>query len=191
MIRLLSIKAPLPCILKQQRCCAWQIRNKHHLKEEGGIWMSESKPGAGILSCRWRRRGEASFSIHEVSWPFACHARAVCVQLNVHASVCVHVCEGATGMHLRPTHTFLYSVEAKLLHRRKNMSMCVSALGAKCVCALIHTRARTHTSIYDVHAGCEAGWRRGGSTVYNPPPTMYDPFVFCDRRGRKKKKRFT
>lgn len=147
MIGLLSIKVPLPRMLKQQWCCACQIRNKHHLKEEGGIWMSESKPGAGILSCRWRRRGEASFSIHEVSWPFACHARALCVQLNVHASACACVRE-LQAMHLRPTHIFVLSRGKLFRRRKKNMSTCVSALGAKCVCVCAWTHKRMHTQAY-------------------------------------------
>lgn len=145
--------------------------------------MSVSKPGAGILSCRWRRRGEASFSIHEVSWPFACRARAL------HVCVCVWELQAS---HLRPTHTYCsQATPYRSTPGRKNKSMPVSVWGVS-VCGCTHTD--THTHIHRAYRMFMQG-RGGGlsrlegvsSTVCNPPPTMYDPFVFCDRRGRRKR----
>lgn len=69
------------------------------------------------------RRGEASFSIHEVSWPFACRARALCVQ----PGVCV--CGGELqAIHLRPTHTYCsQSTPHRSTLGIKNKSMPMSA----------------------------------------------------------------
>lgn len=44
----------------------------------------------------------------------------------------------------------------------------------------------TQTSINDVHAeGRGVLSSLGGDAVCNPPPTMYDPLVFCDSPGKR------
>lgn len=123
------------------------------------------------------RRGEASFSIHEVSWPFACHAMScVCVCVSVWG-------KALQAMHLRLTHTYCTqsTPNCSTLGRKKNITMPVSVWGVQCV------SLNTHTHMSILWCSCRGLSRLEGvsSTVCNPPPTMYDPFVFCDRRGKR------
>lgn len=49
-----------------------------------------------------------------------------------------------------------------------------------------NTRSHTHTHTA-VHVTFMQRLKQGGGEQNrNPPPTMYDPFVFCDRRGTER-----
>lgn len=91
----------------------------------------------------------------------------------VHRLVCMCVCV-RQAIHLRPTHT----------HTR---TYCTQSSAYRCTHREGKTRACLRASECDVHAGRLSRSEGVSDTVCNPPPTMYDPFVFCDRRGGEKR----
>lgn len=137
--------------------------------------MSESKPGAGILSCRWRQRG-GGVKPHFLFMRF--HGLLLVVrELTVHSLVRVCVClsesyERATwGQH---THIVPRQHNTAANREKKHARVC-SATHAHALWASTMCMQRGLSRLEGV-----------SNTVCNPPPTMYDPFVFCDSGGREK-----
>lgn len=123
--------------------------------------------------------GAEEWSLIFYSWGFM----AFC--LSCQSSVCAVWCACVWELqasHLRPAHTYWTHHQIAPHRKEKNKSMPASVWGRVCPSA--------HTHIHeDIGWSCRGLSRLEGvsSTVCNPPPTMYDPFVFCDRRGRKKR----
>lgn len=78
-------------------------------------------------------------------------------------------------------HTHIALSWHQIILRSKNRGRaCLWGLEVQ-VCMVAHTHAmKTFMQEEEV----KQDW--GGRRVCNPPPTMYDPFVFCERRGKKK-----
>lgn len=173
-------------------CCAWQIWNKQHLRRRVEFKWASRNPGAGILSCRWRHRG-GGVKPHFLFMRFhglllvvpelsVCSSVRACVCRCVCRCVCVR--ESYKQSTWGQTHTHvLYSVNTISLHtgKRKQEHACECM---RCKCVWLHTHI--HEIKWCPCRGLKQVWGGVSSTVYNPPPTMYVPFVFCDRRRRRK-----
>lgn len=134
MLRLFGIKAPPPRMLKQWWCCAWQIRNKQHLRRRVEFEWVKTRCRDSFMQMKTEgRRGEASFSIHEVSWPFACQARAVCVCMCI--CVCVYVRETATS---NTPEANTHIVHSNCLREERGV------WGDECVCLYTNTHTNEH-----------------------------------------------
>lgn len=150
----------------------YEITSKKEYK-----WASRT-PGAETLSCRWRRRWGGSLIFY--SWGF------IAFYLLCQSYVCVFVCACAWKLqtsHLRLTHTYCTESTPDLsILEEKRESMPLWAQGVS-VYGCTHIKGPGMVFMQGSYK--QVG--RVSSTVCNTQPTMYDPFVFCDRGRRKKK----
>ena len=148
--------------------------------------MSESKPDAGILSCRWRRRG-GGVKPHFLFMRFhglllVVPELCVCVCVRVCVCVCAAQCVRANykqstwGHH---THIVLSQQHIAPHWERKNKSMPVCR---RCQCVWLRTH--THTHAFTVWCSC----RLEGGKQYSMQPTTYNVRSFCFLRQTREKR---
>lgn len=170
-LRSFTIEVPLARMLKRW-CRAWQIWNKQCLRRGWNLneWVKTWCRDSFMQMKTERWRGEASFSIHEVSWPFACRARAHCIVWYEFVCVCLR----ATSEPPEANTHILYRDNITLLRTEKKHAR---------VCSATHTHARTHASTHALWASTmcmQRGVKQvGGSKQYSMQPTTYNVWSFC------------